>query len=407
VRILIVNWSLRKIAGTEDYLNELFPALHDLRYEIAFAHEVDEPRDRPRMDLPAGTHCWDLSILGVKRTLDAMKAWQPDLIYAHGQLNSEFEARFTELAPAIYFAHNYYGTCISGLKTFKFPIIQPCNRRFGSACLFHYFPHRCGGLSPVTMFQRFREESKRSTILKQYAVIVTHSTHMRNEYIAHGFSPAQVRAFSYGPEKPARAVLDAGSRDQQQPARLIFVGRMEELKGGQTLLEALPLIVRDMDRPVHLTFAGDGPARNDWEQRAIHLQRHDSNLSIEFAGWVDKTQLENYYAASDLLVVPSLWPEPFGRIGPDAGRYGLPVAAFAVGGITDWLIDGKNGFLAPGNPPTAPGLARAILKCLSDPLRYVQLRVGARQIAQRFTMKAHLKTLTKIFDETARKEPVR
>ena len=82
---------------------------------------------------------------------------------------------------------------------------------------------------------------------------------------------------------------------------------------------------------------------------------------------------------SDLLVVPSTWPEPFGLIGPEAGLHRLPAAAFAVGGIPEWLSDGVNGRLAPGDPPSAAGLARAIVECVRDPAELARLRNGARE----------------------------
>src|SRR6266446_4306215 len=139
MRILIVNWSIRKIAGTEDYLNNVVPELHLRGHELAFAHEVDLPIDRERIALPDGTPFWDVSKLGMQQVLEAMEAWKPDLIYAHGLLDPRFESGFVKIAPSVYFAHNYYGTCISGLKTFQFPTVRPCGRRFGPACLLHYF----------------------------------------------------------------------------------------------------------------------------------------------------------------------------------------------------------------------------------------------------------------------------
>ena len=74
-----------------------------------------------------------------------------------------------------------------------------------------------------------------------------------------------------------------------------------------------------------------------------------------------------------MLVVPSLWPEPFGLVGLEAARHRLPVAAFAVGGIPDWLRPGVNGYLAPGDPPTPGGLADAIIACLKDPETHARL----------------------------------
>src|SRR5947207_14197024 len=43
----------------------------------------------------------------------------------------------------------------------------------------------------------------------------------------------------------------------------------------------------------------------------------------------------------------SVWPEPFGMVGIEAMRYGLPVVAFDAGGIKEWLLDGRNGYLVP------------------------------------------------------------
>ena len=66
----------------------------------------------------------------------------------------------------------------------------------------------------------------------------------------------------------------------------------------------------------------------------------------------------------DVVVMPSLWPEPFGLVGLEANRRGVPVVAFATGGIPEWLHDGVNGCLAPGDPPTADGLADALIRCI-------------------------------------------
>ena len=70
--------------------------------------------------------------------------------------------------------------------------------------------------------------------------------------------------------------------------------------------------------------------------------------------------------------------------GVEAGCVGLPAVAFAVGGIPDWLIPGKSGELAPGDPPTADGLALAIVRALADPTHLQRLRIGAWEVARTF-----------------------
>jgi glycosyltransferase involved in cell wall biosynthesis len=84
-------------------------------------------------------------------------------------------------------------------------------------------------------------------------------------------------------------------------------------------------------------------------------------------------------------------------VGTEAGLFGVPAAAFDVGGIRDWLSDGVNGFLAPGIPPTAKGLAQAIIKCLRDPTIHSKLRSGAIEVAQQFNIQNHLIALLEVF----------
>ena len=105
------------------------------------------------------------------------------------------------------------------------------------------------------------------------------------------------------------------------------------------------------------------------------------------------------FDSSDLLVVPSLWPEPFGLVGLEAGMRGLPAAAFAAGGIPEWLTDGINGALAFGIPPAAADLADAIVRCLRDPVEHARLRSGAFELAQRFSPARHLRALMNVIDE--------
>lgn len=75
---------------------------------------------------------------------------------------------------------------------------------------------------------------------------------------------------------------------------------------------------------------------------------------------------------------------------------GIPVAAFDVGGVRSWLIDGVNGRLAPGDPPTARGLAIAIAYCLRDEATYRTLCRGATAMAARFCRDSHVAELNTI-----------
>jgi len=272
------------------------------------------------------------------------------------------------------------------------------------------------------MVREYRRQSKRLGLLSTYRAIITHSEHMRAEYVRHGVEPEKVFHLSYyalgGPTQPPHdsdAPPSAGSSSPPENARggervsarralpppawrILFLGRMEYLKGGHLLLDALPRVCAELDRPVRVTFAGDGKQRAVWERQAARVLRECEDLSIEFAGWVTGKEREALWNDCDLLVVPSVWPEPFGLVGPEAGLHSVPVVAFGVGGIGEWLKEGLNGHLAGGNPPTSEGLARAIVKTLSDPKGHTRLRRMALVMAREFNVENHLTGLLHVFE---------
>lgn len=402
MRVAVANWSRRALGGAEEYIGTVLPELVRAGCEVAFWSELDQPFDRERIPLPGGVPEWGVAELGRERAMEALRAWRPDVVYAHITTGPETEAALQEVAPAVLFAHGYLGTCISGQKTHKTPVPTPCGRPLGPGCLAHYFPHRCGGLSPVTMVREYRRNVRRRDLLPSYRAVVTNSRHMREEYVANGCDPARTFAVPLPVAGPRDAPGPGSSLSASGPARLLFLGRMDLLKGGRTLLEALPAVRAGLGRPLHVTFAGDGPDRAEWERRAARVEARAEGVTVEFVGWNREDALEVLWARTDLLVVPSVWPEPFGMVGPEAGLRGVPAAAFDVGGIPDWLEPGVNGHLAPADPPAAAGLAAAVVRCLRDPAEHARLRDGALRLARRFSREAHLAALLPILEDAAR-----
>lgn len=423
MRIAVLYWSRRKIGGAETYLETIISELVNSGHQLGFWHESEGPQTNDRIRLPDGVPTWCVDDLGSKSALAALAGWSPDILFTHCLMNLKLEAETFKIAPAIFFAHAYYGTCISGNKSFSKPIATSCHRRFGWQCLVNYYPHGCGGSSPFTMVKEYLRQSKRLEQLQNYRAIVTHSEYMRDEYIKHGFDPKRVRCLSYYdhqlnslpnedlevevfadsplPVSVPHTAAPGSGLDEKSLAgrRLLFLGRMDRLKGGQVLIDALPYVRDALGQTLHVSFAGDGPMRKTWEERAARVQSRTPGLHIDFTGWVNGSERESLWNNCDLLVVPSVWPEPYGLIGPEAGLHGVPIAAFAVGGIPEWLVDGVNGCLASGEPPTSKGLAKAIFRCLHDPKMYARLQHGAMLMARRFNMQSHLTGLLQTFEQ--------
>ena len=410
MRIAIANTYRNRVGGVEAYLDALLPALAHAGHQIAFWHELVSA-DHDQITLPPGTRSWSAAQAGLDGSLDAMREWRPEIVFVNGLSIPNLERRLADRGPAVRFAHAYAGTCISGNKMFARPRARPCDRRFGPRCILHFYPHRCGGLDPLQMGRLYLGERERLAAFGSYSAIVTASNHMRTEYLKHGLERVSVVGLPIQSAiEPARHVdvEAAGARGFQIPRardaraeigaiRLLFAGRMTPLKGGDMMIDALPIVQRALGRKVEAVFAGDGPARAVWEARARRVAAHDHEISIEFTGWLERAALDSLMADADLLVVPSLWPEPFGLVGLEAGLNRLPAVAFAVGGIPEWLGDGCNGRLANANPPAAAGLADAIAACVRDPGTLERMREGARAVAENHTMRSHLAALLEVF----------
>lgn len=398
MRVAIVTETRALVGGVETYLECVVPGLAE-RHTVAFWSASDRAGDRGAIALPPGVELLTAGASG-EDAVSRLRAFAPDVLYAHGLADPALEARLLAIAPAVAVEHNYHGTCISGSKTMAFPQVRACDRRFGPACLALYFPRRCGGLNPVTMLRMYGAQAIRLATLGRCAAVVTLSGHMRDELLRHGLSPARVHVVPpfVAPGASAReAVPGAGSA-----IRLLFVGRLERLKGVPRLLDALPLVASRVGRPVSLTVAGDGAERSALESQARQAERRDPRVVVRFAGWQQPDGRARLLAETDAIVVPSLWPEPFGLVGLEAAAAGVPAVAFASGGIVDWLKDDVTGCLAPAAGARPEALADAIVRCVGNPEVRARLAQGAREHAGRLTVERHLAALEAVLSRAAR-----
>jgi glycosyltransferase involved in cell wall biosynthesis len=409
VRILVANWTSRHVAGTETYLKSLLPRLRAAGHEVGYFCETDASQGRPSI-VPDDVPCWSVEIDGEENAVAAVGAWAPEVVFVHGLQNPSVEARLQRLAPAVLMAHGYYGSCVSGHKTHRWPVARPCTKRFGPACLLWYYPRRCGGWSPTTLVREYRTQRRRAHLLQGYAAVVTLSEHMRTEYLRRGLLAERVEVL---PAPGANEIGDGTTPLVSLPLvdagvvprrawRLLFLGRLEVLKGGETLLRALPRAAAELRSELVVTFAGEGPARRRWAAQARRIEAACPAVRVEFVGWVGDADKPALFASTDLLVLPSLWPEPFGLVGLEAGQYGVPCAAFDVGGVRAWLDDGVSGHLAPGDPPTHAGLVGAIVACLHDPDILARLCAGARERAGQLLFRHHFAALLAVLERVSR-----
>jgi glycogen(starch) synthase len=157
----------------------------------------------------------------------------------------------------------------------------------------------------------------------------------------------KVRVAGNGIEDSAAAREAAFHRLQQASLLVLYSGRMVERKGVRELLAVLPDLLSS--RPeVSVAFVGGPPPLTGPEVAAQWLGKEHSPFAkrIHFTGWQPPASVANWYAAADILVVPSRY-EPFGMVILEGMLHGLAVLASDVGGPSEIIDHGKTGLLFP------------------------------------------------------------
>ena len=153
---------------------------------------------------------------------------------------------------------------------------------------------------------------------------------------------------------------------------IFFAGRLEYEKGVQTVLDALPIVLKT--QPVRFYVAGVGTHSDELRAHARRLGLEDR---VHFLGFVDEAGLRMHYAAADLAVVPSLY-EPFGMVALETMASGTPCIAADTGGLRELVVHDATGLrFTPGDPAS---LARTALRLLRDRRLDQRLTVDARRM---------------------------
>jgi glycosyltransferase involved in cell wall biosynthesis len=380
MRILIANEALVGSGGVESYLASLMPALAARGHAVALLHaNTRDEAGGTRLD-GAAERTSSVADDGLDRAVDVMRDWRPDVCFSHNMRRLDVEERLLDLWPVVKMMHGYFGTCVSGQKAHAFPQITACTRRFGVACLALYLPRHCGQYRPLQMIEEFRWASRQRALLPRYAGVVAASGHMAAEYAREGVDPARLVV---APLFPTIASSPAPREAPEEPT-VLFASRMTSLKGGEAVVRAVAEASRLLQRPVRLLMAGDGPERARLEALAATLQ-----VDATFTGWVSGDARVDLIRRASVVAVPSLWPEPFGLSGLEAGIHGVPAVAFDVGGIREWLRDGVNGVLVRERGD-AIAMGRALAAVLGDAAALRRLGEGATTIARELSIEAHL-----------------
>src|SRR6185369_5867650 len=340
VRIAIIAAHQGVVGGAETYIARLLKELLARGHQLAFAFErAAQPEDSIDRGLE-GLVRWNLSAMTRSVFHERLAAFDADIVFLHGTENPALDFELTQRFRTVLFAHGFYGTCATGWRVHRIPQRQVCTRQFGAACLAVNYLRGCGARNPLKLLDLYDDQRARARVLERLTSVIVASEYMRQVYLQHGILDRNLHLIRF----PAASAPDAvPPQPSQSRDQVLFLGRLTSGKGCANAVLAVARCQRALGRPLHLTAAGDGPELSRCQRLAKRV-----GVDADFVGWVGADRRGELLRKADILIVPSLWPEPFGLVGIEAAAVGLTAVAYATGGIVDWLKPGESGELADG-----------------------------------------------------------
>jgi len=212
--------------------------------------------------------------------------------------------------------------------------------------------------------------------------VLSVSQHCARSLERIGLDYSKIRVIPYGIDtKSYSPALDKAKIRQRfniqgESKVVLFVGRLIEDTGLSTVLEMIPLLLRERS-DVNIVLAG---AKGDLTQKAMEVaDRSEGKVSL--AVDVPSQELPYYYASCDVLLATATDDRAcMGMTIKEAMASGKPVIAANVGGVPEAIRDGETGFLVKPNDPVE--LARVVTKVLSRPGSTEQIAAKARLRAE-------------------------
>jgi glycosyltransferase involved in cell wall biosynthesis len=365
-RLLVLCDVVGAEGGSESAMERYLPALQRAGLNVrVVARRVTDP---DRFGVPARVLAWgDEYAEPSAHAADAISAEiaseHIDVVLCSNVFDSAVLDAARTAARCVVHVRDHRVFCPNGDRLLPH-FARPCDAKMGGACLVNSVIHGCVCGPHSRTVQRLRARERTAAATRRYDAFVVSSQFMARLCERNGIATERIHVL-----EPPIADGSVADRIAPPPAvpRLLFAARIVPVKGLRSLVRAIARLSSEV-RP-ELRVAG----HSTQELEACIALARSLDVRIKALGWCDGDALSRAIDSVHAVVIPSLWPEPYGLLGIEAQARGRPAVAYAVGGIPEWI--GEGGECVPRGDEAA--LARAIAT-VTDPTRWPAYSAAAR-----------------------------
>jgi glycosyltransferase involved in cell wall biosynthesis len=408
MKVLILNTLYHpfQVGGAERSTQLLAEALAEAGHDVVVA--CTKPEAGTVEESVNGVRVYYLDLKNVYWQLseETKKSWLKPVWHALDSYNPlmqrDVAAIVREEAPDLVHTHNLGGFSVSAWRAAQkadTPIVHTL-RDYSLLCPRNMFRNGENCTSQCMQCRPFA--APRRWLSQQVTAVVGISRFILNRHRAHGyFEDADHQTVIHNPfplpeevgDEPGREKQASGgktpgvpsSEREKAPLRVGFLGRLTDMKGIDQLLRVVDSF---RDGSIELHVGGTG--RDRYVESLTNT--YDAN-HVTFCGFVDPSA---FLPNLDVLVVPSRWHEPFGRVVIEAYAHGVPVVAARSGGLPEIVDDGETGWTF--DPDDDDTLRERIAMMRDRPERLAEMRLQAREKARSFGVDRHADAYVDVYE---------
>ena len=397
MKVVHINEHLALKGGVETYLLNLLPLMRDSGIDQSVIYASGDEslwgRSKRLAEVAATGFASDAS--AYKAATALLTDLDPDVIHVHGIQNVGVLKACLDAAPTMMTTHDYRLICPA--STFFYKRTQEvCQRQCGPGCFSTTLTKHCLTLRPSYAAYYYYRSRWVIRHAARFAHIIAPCADALERYARAGFAEDRISVMPYfcpmRPEKEPRPV--------PEKTTITYIGRLAPNKGHEYFLRALGALP-DSVQGIMVGNFSESSKKHTIEE----AERSGCAHRLSVHAWSTQEKIIQILDDTSVLIFPSLWPETLGIVGLEAFSRGVPVVASRIGGVPEWLNDGKNGFMVD---PKSPGQIRdAVLKLVEDRSALIEFgKEALRTINRKFLPERHVSALTDVYLSAINPQPV-